>query len=142
MNTPSMIAGPSAILLQPHDGRYLAYRNLISVDFQTKTFGRQLVVCHHVGATIVVDWQFICAYLGNEHSQHDCRTLHHTLTAPFWQVSCLRSGKISIFFQLSDNCDHQVGSITACRYYNSRCLAFNGVLPRLRVNRLEVSLFH
>jgi len=42
-------------------------------------------------ATVEVVWHCIGIYQSDEHSQHDCRSLHHTFTAPCWQVSCLRS---------------------------------------------------
>ena len=58
MNTPSMFEGPSNILLQPLAGRFLASdqeKMSISSQLQGK-FGHQVVVYHHVGATIVDVW--------------------------------------------------------------------------------------
>ena len=59
MNTPSMIVGPSVILLQPLDGRFLAS----DLDFLL-TFRQHLAIkCWHLRDlgldTIVVDWHCI-----------------------------------------------------------------------------------
>ena len=56
MNTPSMIVGPSIILLQPHVGRFLASdwaKIEFSADFQA-TFGHQVVPQRCRLATIVL----------------------------------------------------------------------------------------
>ena len=58
MNTPSMTVSPSIILLQPHVGRFHASdqeKSRFSADVQAM-FGHQVVICHHVYATIVVVW--------------------------------------------------------------------------------------
>ena len=55
------------------------------------TFGHQVAPQRCRLATIVVVWHCMGVYQSDEHSQHDCRALHHTFTAPCWQVSCLRS---------------------------------------------------
>jgi len=34
-----------------------------------------VVVCHHVGATIVVVWHCICVKLVHEHSQQDSKSI-------------------------------------------------------------------
>jgi len=53
-------------------------------------FGQQVGVWHHVGAAIVVVWHCMGVYQVDEHSQHDCKSVHHTFTATCRQVSCLR----------------------------------------------------
>ena len=58
MNTPSMIVGPSTILLQPHVGRFHASdQEKISIFCQlSEKFGHQVGVQQHAGATIVDVW--------------------------------------------------------------------------------------
>ena len=105
MNTPSMIVGPSIILLQPHVGRFLASdwaKIQISADFQAM-FGHQVIRQRCRLATIMLVWHCLHVSQGDEHSQHDCRAFHHTFTAPCRQVSCLRLGKNSDSCRLSGN---------------------------------------
>ena len=58
MNTPSMIVGPSTILLQPHVGRFHASdQEKISIFCQLLgKFGHQVGVYQHAGATKVDVW--------------------------------------------------------------------------------------
>ena len=102
MNTPSMIVGPSTILLQPHVGRFHASdqeKILIFCANSQDKFGRQVVVYHH--AKCYYSSLFGIVWMVNkcdEHSHHDCKTLHHTFTAPCWQASFFRYwAKISKF---------------------------------------------
>jgi len=58
MNTPSMIVGPSIILLQPHVGRFHApdeENSRFSANSQP-TFGHQVGIYQHAGAAIVDVW--------------------------------------------------------------------------------------
>jgi len=58
MNTPSMIVGPSTILLQPHVGGFHASdQEKISIFCQlSDKFGHQVGVYQHAGAIIVDVW--------------------------------------------------------------------------------------
>ena len=56
-----MIVSPSTILLLPGVGVFLpsvGRRFRFPTDFR-RTPGEQVVVCHHVGATIVVVWHWL-----------------------------------------------------------------------------------
>ena len=64
----------------------------------------------------------------HEHSQHDCRALHHTFTAPCRQDSCLRSGKNPDFLPTLRQVWPSSGGMPSCRCYNSRCLALYGCI--------------
>ena len=129
MNTPSMIVSPSTILLQPHVGGFLA-SDLDFFAHSHVTFGHQVAPQRCKLATIVAVCHCIGVYQSDEHSQHDCRALHHTFTAPCWPVSCLRSGKNLDFLQLSGQVWSSSGGITACRLLNSRCLALVRYITR------------
>ena len=57
-----MIVSPSTILLLPGVGVFLpsgGSRFRFPTDFTRRTPGEQVVVCHHVGATIVVVWHWL-----------------------------------------------------------------------------------
>ena len=69
MNTPSMIVTPSTILLQPHVDRFHASdqeKILIFCQLSGK-FGHQVVVYHHVGATILIVPHCIFKQEGDRH---------------------------------------------------------------------------
>jgi len=46
-----------------------------------KTPGHQVVICHHIGATIVVVWHCICVKQVHEHSQQDSKSISCTFTS-------------------------------------------------------------
>ena len=58
MNTPSMIVGPSTIILQPHVGRFQASDQEKSrfSAYSQPTFGHQAWAQQHAGAAIVHVW--------------------------------------------------------------------------------------
>ena len=43
--------------------------------------GDVVVVCHHIGATIVIVWHCLGIYQADEHPQHVSSSLDHTFTA-------------------------------------------------------------
>jgi len=105
MNTPSMIVGPSIILLRPHVGRFHASDFLISANFQAM-FGHQVVPQRCRLATAVLDWHCICIQKNDDHSQHDCRVLCHTFTATI--VGRFHASDFSISANFQTMFGHQV----------------------------------
>ena len=66
-NTPSIFLAPSTILLQHHDGGFLASdKEKISISSKLQgKFGHQVGVYQHAaGATIVDDWHCLGVYQG------------------------------------------------------------------------------
>ena len=61
MDTPSMIVRPSIILLQPLKSERERNAQNAKIDIIEAISDHQVVVCHHVGASIVLDWHFIGA---------------------------------------------------------------------------------
>ena len=87
------------------------------------TFGHQVAPQRWRLATIVLVWQCIGVYQSDEHSQHDCKSLHHTFMARRLRFSSLRWVKVSFSHRLLENLATSSGGMPSCGCYNSGCLA-------------------
>ena len=136
MNTPSMIVGPSIILLQPHVGWFHAGRFLAS-DFWfsrhfSAMFGHQVVLCHLLSVNIAKEGQFMGTY-------KVMNTLYMfigpsiSLLQPLVQVS-----KPTSSLPTQSTSSKLSGSsvwpwwyhMTSCRYYNADWLALSWGITR------------
>jgi len=129
-NTPSMIVGPSIILLHPHVGRFHAsgIRKKSRFSAKAKTSRQAWPSSGGIAACRLLNIGCLMALYrcitSDEHSKYDCKSLHHTSTATCWQVSCLRvSGKNVDFLPTSRQAWPSSGGMAACRFLNNRCLA-------------------
>ena len=98
MNTFSIFLRPSTILLQPHGGRFLAS------DFRFLPTSRQCLAIkwHLRDVGLLQQCLFGIVYVHNkvdEHIQHISKALHHTFTATWGQISCLRFRFLPTFRQ-------------------------------------------